>query len=119
MPTIGILDHSHGIQTVMDMPNLDKLPQARDTGATPLKEAGLDELYAPVNARSYVEKLLCPDVGDGSVLSPEAFADQMESCIAELSGSDDPNVKGMLQELKNLQRNGTLYQAYVGLMIGG
>ena len=119
MPSIGILDHSHGIQTIMDMPNLDKLPQAKDTGATPLKEAGLDELYAPVNARSYVENLLCPDVGDGSVLSPEAFSDQMESCISELSGSDDPSVKAMLQELKGLQRNGTLYQAYVGLMLGG
>ena len=119
MPTIGIFDHTHGIQTVMDTPNFEKLPQAKDTGATPLKEAGLDALYSPVNARFYVENLLCPDVGDGSVLSPEAFSDQMESCIADLSGNDDPNVKGMLQELKNLQKNGMLYQAYVGLMIGG
>ena len=51
MPVIGILDHSQGIQSVMDMPSADRLPQARDTGATPLKEAGLEELYAPNNAR--------------------------------------------------------------------
>ena len=119
MPTIGILDHSLGIQSVMDMPGADKLPLAKDTGATPLREAGLDELYAPVNARSLVEALLCPNVGDGSLLSPEAFADQMESCIKELASSEDPAVRAMLKELTGLQKNGMLYQAYVGLMIGG
>ena len=119
MPVIGILDHSQGIQSVMDMPSADKLPQARDTGATPLKEAGLDELYAPKNARMHVESLLCPEVGDGSMLSPEAFSDLIGTCLAELSSSEDMAVKGMLSEVRALQRNGELYQAYMGLMIGG
>ena len=119
MPVIGILDHSQGIQSVMEMPSADRLPQARDTGATPLKEAGLDELYAPSNARYHVENLLCPDVGDGSILSPEAFSDLIGSCCNELAGSDDMAVKGMLSEIRALQRNGELYQAYMGLMIGG
>ena len=119
MPVIGILDHSQGIQSVMDMPSLDRLPQARDTGATPLKDAGLDELYAPMNARQLVETLLCPDVGDGSVLSPEAFSEQIQVCLDELASSDDLSVKTMLAEIRGLQRNGELYQAYMGLMIGG
>ena len=119
MPIIGILDHSQGIESVMEMPSSDRLPQARDTGATPLKEAGLEELYAPSNARQHVENLLCPEVGDGSILSPEAFSDLIDSCLSELSSSDDMAVKGMLSEVRALQRNGELYQAYMGLMIGG
>ena len=119
MPVIGILDHSQGIQSVMDMPSADKLPQARDTGATPLKEAGIDELYAPNNARQHVESLLCPEVGDGSILSPEAFSDIIASCLESLSSSEDMAVKGMLSEVRALQRNGDLYQAYMSLMIGG
>jgi len=119
MPVIGILDHTQGIQSVMDMPSADRLPAARDTGATPLKEAGLEELYAPSNAQHLVEDILCPDVGDGSLLSPEAFAEQMQSCLNALSSSGDPAVKGMLAEIRTLQRNGELYQAYMGLMIGG
>ena len=119
MPVIGILDHSQGIQSIMDMPSADRLPQARDTGATPLKEAGLEELYAPNNARQHVERLLCPEVGDGSILSPEAFSDLIAASLESLSSSDDMAVKGMLSEVRALQRNGELYQAYMGLMIGG
>ena len=66
-----------------------------------------------------METLLCPDVGDGSVLSPEAFSEQIQGCLDELASSDDLAVKSMLAEIRGLQRNGELYQAYMGLMIGG
>lgn len=119
MTRINLLDPSLGIQNVMDMPVDSALPRARDMGATALSEPGLEELYAPSNAQRYVETLLCPDVGDGSILSPEAFSENIESVMTELSGNDDPAVREMLAELKGLVRNGQLYQAYVGLMIGG
>jgi len=119
MPTINLLDPSLGIQNIMDMPADSVLPRARDIGANALNEPGLEELYAPSNAQRYVENLLCPDVGDGSILSPEAFSDNIESSLSALASSDDPAVKEMITELKGLVKNGQLYQAYVGLMIGG
>lgn len=119
MSKINLLDPSLGIQNVMDMPTESVLPRARDMGATALSEPGLEELYAPSNAQRYVENLLCPDVGDGSILSPEAFSDSLDSITRDLASSDDPAVKAMLSELKALDRNGQLYQAYMGLMIGG
>lgn len=119
MARINLLDPSLGIQNIMDMPTDSVLPRARDMGANALSEPGLEELYAPSNAQRYVENLLCPDVGDGSILSPEAFSGHIESVLSELSSSTDPAVKDMLAELKALERNGQLYQAYVGLMIGG
>ena len=119
MSRINLLDPSLGIQNVMDMPTESALPRARDMGANALSEPGLEELYAPSNAQRYVESLLCPDVGDGSILSPEAFSDNLDSVMRELASSDDAAVKVMLAELKGLSRNGQLYQAYMGLMIGG
>jgi type III secretion protein X len=119
MSRINLLDPSLGIQNVMDMPTESVLPRARDMGANALSEPGLEELYAPSNARRYVETLLCPDVGDGSILSPESFSDNIDGVIQELASNSDPAVKEMLVELKALNRNGQLYQAYMGLMIGG
>lgn len=119
MPTINLLDPSLGIQNIMDMPTDSVLPRARDMGTNAVSEPGLEELYAPSNAQRYIENLLCPDVGDGSILSPEAFSDNIESSLSALGSSDDPAVKEMLTELKGLVRNGQLYQAYLGLMIGG
>ena len=120
MPSpINLLDQSLGIQNVMDMPAADALPRARDIAANALKEAGLDELYAPSNARHLVENLLCPDVGDGSILSPEAFAGNMRTSMEELASSDDPAVRALVDDLRGLLQNGQLYEAYRGLMIGG
>ncbi len=116
---INLLDHSLGIQNILDMPAAEALPRARDLAANALKEAGLDELYAPANARHMVESLICPDVGDGSILSPEAFAGNMRSCMEELAGSDDAAVRALVDELRVLLQNGQLYEAYRGLMIGG
>ena len=118
-PIVNLLDSSLGIQNIMDMPEAGALPRAREMAANVLNEAGLEELYAPSNARQYVETLLCPEVGDGSILSPEAFSSNIQSCIEALSGSGEQSVKELVTELKGLLRNGELYQAYVGLMIGG
>lgn len=121
MPSsINLLDPSLGIQNVMDVPEHSGLPRARELASNALREAGLDELYAPTNARQLVERALCPDVGDGSMLSPEAFSETLHSCVSELSASTDPAAREMLdQELVPLLQNGQLLQAYLGLMIGG
>lgn len=121
MPSkINILDPSLGIQSVIAMPSRGKLPKARDLGTNALHEAGLEELYAPGNARQLIEQLLCPDVGDGSVLSPEAFGSSLEESLSVLSQSGEPAVQEFVQkELLPLLQNGQLLQAYRGLMIGG
>ena len=118
--TINLLDASFGIQNVLDMPETGRLPQAREMASTALSEAGLSELYAPSNARQLIEDALCPEVGDGSLLSPEAFAGNLRGCLASLKDSDDPAVLALIRdELKPLLQNGELLQAYLGLMIGG
>ena len=121
MPSaINLLDPSLGIQNVMGMPEQTGLPRARELASNALNEAGLDELYAPSNAWQLMEQALCPDVGDGSLLSPEAFSETLHSCVSDLEGSTDPAVRDMLnQELVPLLQNGQLLQAYLGLMIGG
>ena len=121
MPSsVNLLDTSLGIQNVMDMPDPGNLPRARELASNALSEPGLEELYAPNNAWQLVERALCPDVGDGSMLSPEVFSETLESCVTDLEGCDDPAVQDMLtRELKPLLQNGQLLQAYLGLMIGG
>ncbi len=121
MPTsINLLDASLGIQNVMDMPETGSLPQARELPANALREAGLEDLYAPVNARQLMEKALCPDVGDGSILSPQTFSGLLRESMQKLEGSSNPAVKEMVSgELRPLLQNGELLQAYLGLMIGG
>lgn len=121
MPSISnLLDPSLGIQNVMAMPEPGKLPQARELASNALNEAGLQELYAPSNARQLTEQLLCPDVGDGSMLSPEAFTSSLGACLGDLADSTDPAVRDMLdKEIRPLLQNGQLLQAYLGLMIGG
>lgn len=117
---IRLLDPSLGIQNVMDMPDTGSLPRARDLGANTLREAGLEELYAPSNARHLMEQALCPDVGDGSMLAPEVFSGNLFGCCKALEDSPSPAVREMLEkELKPLLQNGQLLQAYLGLMIGG
>lgn len=117
---INLLDSSLGIQNVMDMPDLDNLPRARELASNALSEPGMEELYAPNNAWQLMERALCPDVGDGSMLNPEAFSETLQSCVGDLRGNPDPAVQEMVsQELEPLLQNGRLLQAYLGLMIGG
>ena len=121
MPSsINLLDASLGIQNVMDMPDLGNLPRARELASNALSEPGLEELYAPNNTWQLMERALCPDVGDGSMVSPENFSETLRSCVTDLEDSTDPAVRDMLShELKPLLQNGQLLQAYLGLMIGG
>ena len=118
--TINLLDPSLGIQNVLDMPDIgSNLPKARDLGANALKEPGLEELYAPNNARQQVEDVLCPRVSDGSVLSPESVTSAIDEIIEALHDHPDADVQVMVRDLRQLQNNHQLLQAYLGLMIGG
>ena len=120
MAGINLLDPSLGIQNVMNMPDIGALPRAREMAVNVLSEAGLDELYAPRNARQLLEQALCPEVGDGSLLNPETFSGTLKSCVTALDSTGDTSVKDMVErELKPLLQNGDLLQAYMGLMIGG
>ncbi len=117
---VNLLDSSLGIQHVMDMPDPDNLPRARELASNALSEPGLEELYAPNNAWQLMERALCPDVGDGSMLSPEAFSESLHECVKDLADNPDPVVREMVsKELEPLLQNGQLLQAYLGLMIGG
>ncbi len=120
--SINLLDPSLGIQDILD-PGLsvsDQLPQARPLAASVLREAGLEELYSPINAARLVEQALCPAVGDGELLRPEVFAATLRECFLALQDSDDPDIQDFLRtDLRLLLENRDLLQAYTGLMIGG
>lgn len=122
MPS-NILDATIGIQTVMDIPVAYGLPHARPLAQNTPRDAGLEELYAPVNLRIQMENLLCPRVGDGECLRPEIFFPQLESCVEALkkmSGELPPEGAVLLDaELAPLLDNRQLLQSYLGLMIGG
>ncbi|MDY0226422.1 type III secretion protein X [Desulfomicrobium apsheronum] len=118
----NLLDPSLGIQDIMD-PGLSadgQLPQARPLAASVLREAGLEELYSPLNAARLVEQALCPDVGDGELLRPEVFAANLSESFEALKDSQNPEVRDFLNtDLRLLLENRDLLQAYTGLMIGG
>lgn len=121
MPKINLFDASVGIQNVMDSPAAAQgIPTARPLAANVLREAGLEELYFPSNARHLLEEALCPDAGDGELLRPEIFSANLAAVRDALQGSDDPAVRTLLRdELVPLLENETLLKAYMGLMIGG
>ena len=75
MTKVNLFDASVGIQNVMDSPaTAQGIPTARPLAANVLREAGLEELYFPSNARHLLEQALCPDAGDGDLLRPEIFS---------------------------------------------
>lgn len=120
MQSVSLLDPSIGIQNVIDMPLRDGLPAARELPASAAAENGLEELFSPMNAQTVTESLLRPEVGDGTLLAPERFADSLRACadILRREGSDE--AKELVEkELDPLMENSGLLQAYVGLMIGG
>ena len=121
-PINNLLDPSLGIQDILD-PGLSadgQLPQARPLAASVLREAGLEELYSPLNAARLVEQALCPDVGDGELLRPEVFAANLRESFEALKDSQNPEVQDFLNtDLRLLLENRDLLQAYTGLMIGG
>ena len=102
------------------MPETGRLPQLRELATTSLQATGLEELYGPVNARTAVESLLCPNVGDGTLVSPEVFSSELEEIVRKLEKSENPKIRAMLEEeIIPLIQNGMLLSAYRGLMIGG
>jgi type III secretion protein X len=118
--TSHLLDPSLGIQNVMDMPETGRLPSAKTIATNVMREAGLEELYRPQNARSETEALLIPDVGDGRMLAPEVFSNELTRIVQKCSSSTDPDIRAMVdQELIPLLQNSELLQIYQGLMIGG
>ncbi|MDR3043533.1 MAG: type III secretion protein [Desulfovibrio sp.] len=118
---VGIFDGSLGIQTVLDVDaGRDPMPKARPLAASVLREAGLEELYAPRNARQIVEQALCPPVGDGEMLRPDVFGANLNACLDALSMERDPAVREFVRnDLAPLLENAELLRAYAGLMVGG
>ena len=116
----SLLNPSIGIQELLQMPEDNRLPQARELGSSMLQETGLEGLYGAVNSHTACEALLCPNVGDGTLVSPEVFNSQLESLLKKLSESRNPKIRAMLEhEIIPLMQNGMLLSAYRGLMLGG
>lgn len=119
-PIQTLLNPQLGIQDLLQMPEPSRLPQARDLPSSVLNRSGLEGLYGADNARSGAESLLCPDVGDGSIVSPEVYEAQIAAVLAKLQQSENPKIRAMLEnEILPLMQNGMLLQAYRGLMLGG
>ena len=72
-PIQSLLNPSIGIQELLAMPEPSRLPQAKEMPSSVLQQTGLEQLYGTANARTGSEALLCPDVGDGRIVSPEVF----------------------------------------------
>ena len=119
-PIQSLLNPSLGIQELMQMPEAGKLPEIRDLANSVLNETSLEGLYGAVNSRSAAEALLCPSVGDGTLVSPEVFHSQLKALVDKLQHSENPKVQELLkQEIYPVLQNGLLLSAYRGLMLGG
>ncbi len=119
-PVQNLFNPSVGIQSLMSMPDVEGLPEARDLASSALQQSSLQSLYGTKNAQTTVESYLCPDVGDGTLVSPEVFGHELEALLEKLRGSDNPKVRAMLEDvIVPLLENGQLLSAYRGLMIGG
>lgn len=119
-PVQNLFNPSVGIQSLMPMPDVEGLPEARDLASSALQQSTLQSLYGTKNAQTTVESYLCPDVGDGTLVSPEVFGHELETLLEKLRGSDNPKVRAMLEDvIVPLLENGQLLSAYRGLMIGG
>lgn len=119
-PIQSLLNPTIGIQELLAMPETTRLPQPKDLPTSVLQKTGLEQLYDTNNTRSACEVLLCPDIGDGHVVSPEIFQAQLSSLMAKLKQSDNPKLRVLLEEeIVPLMQNGMLLAAYRGLMLGG
>lgn len=122
MPSTDLLDSSPGIQIIMESPTATHggAPEARSLASSVLREAGLEELYPSCNAHYLVEQAFCPDAGDGDILCPEVFSDNLAGCLEALKDSDDLAVRALADgELVLLLQNKEFLNTYVGLMIEG
>ncbi len=116
----SILNSTVGIQELLRMPEEAGLPQAKELAAGMLQQTGLEGLFAPRGARTVTEALICPSVGDGTLVSPEVFSGLLESLVQKLRKSPNAKVRTMAEkELMPLMQNNMLLSAYRGLMLGG
>ena len=83
----SLLNPSIGIADLLPMPDAAALPEARDLGTNLLQESGLENLFRTANSRSALEALLCPDIGDGSLVSPEIFEADLHVLLEKLRKS--------------------------------
>lgn len=116
----SILNSTVGIQELLRMPPEAGLPQAKELAAGMLQQTGLESLFATHGARTATEALICPSVGDGTLVSPEVFSGLLESLVKKLRKSPNDKVRTMAEkELMPLMQNNMLLSAYRGLMLGG
>ncbi|MBQ7617962.1 MAG: type III secretion protein [Desulfovibrio sp.] len=117
---LRILDSGYGIQGVLEMRDLPNIPEARPLPTTALREAGLEELFGAANTDKYLEQVLCPSVGDGTILQPAEFSNCLRGSLEALKDNDQSAVRSFVSaELAPLLENEGLLQAYAGLLVGG
>lgn len=122
MPTesINLLNPGLGIQTIMDTNQTDRLPDARPLASSPMREAGLEELYEGRYMDQLVSATLLPAVGDGAILQPDVFHTELRGSLEALRDSREPAVRAFVRdELTPLLDNADLLKAYTSLMVGG
>lgn len=119
-PVQNLLNSTIGIQDLLAMPDTPNLPRAKEIASSVLQQTGLENLYNTGNARTAAEALLCPDIGDGRVVTPEIFNAQLVRLYEKLKQSKNPKMQALLDnEIRPLIENGMLLSAYRGLMLGG
>lgn len=122
MPTRidSLLTPSLGIADLLPMRDTVSLPEIKDLATNSLQSSSLEQLYRSVNARSAEEALLCPELGDGAVVTPEIFDEDLRALVKKLEKSRNPKVRALLRdEILPLMENNMLLSAYRNLMLGG
>ena len=104
----------------MDTSQADRLPDARPLASSPMREAGLEELYEGRHMDQLVSAALLPAVGDGSILQPDVFHAELRGSLDALRDSREPAVRAFVRDdLAPLMDNADLLKAYTTLMVGG
>ena len=117
---VNLLNPDLGIQTIMNTSQADRLPDARPLVSSPMREAGLEELYEGHHMDQLVSAALLPAVGDGSILQPDVFHAELRGSLESLRDSREPAVRAFVRdELTPLMDNADLLRAYTTLMVGG
>jgi len=120
MPEINILNANLGISGVLDTQEAFHMPEARLLPTTTTHKTGLSELFETNTTNTFLEKALCPSIGDGTILQPDVFHESLKGCLETLKDVQNPDVRSFVSaELAPLLENETLLQAYSGLLVGG
>lgn len=121
MPSsIQLLDSHLGIQDIFHAEERPSIQESNTLAQTTLRENGIDALYQPRTTDSYIESVLTPSVGDGSLVSPAFFSAALAGSFETLKDCEISAVKSFVQgELELLLENEELLKAYTGLLIGG